>query len=122
MGLPGLVYEKRVNGHVMYVEEVRTGARTFAAKTMYKKKIAEGEESAGATTWPFTAPLVIRPKRFPALCIIRTVASISRSRGYDSARGDPMALEGLRSYVQAEKFRGMKVPGRPNGPERAPQS
>jgi hypothetical protein len=42
-GLPGLLYEKRVDGHVIYIEEVRTGARTFAAKTMYKKKIAEGE-------------------------------------------------------------------------------
>jgi hypothetical protein len=41
--LPGLVYEKRVDGHVIYIEEVRTGTRTFAAKTMYKKKI-KGEE------------------------------------------------------------------------------
>jgi hypothetical protein len=42
-GLPGLVFEKRTNGYVLYVEEVRTGARTFAAKTMFKRRIAEEE-------------------------------------------------------------------------------
>jgi hypothetical protein len=42
-GLPGLVFEKRTNGYVLYVEEVRTGARTFAAKMMFKRRIA-GEE------------------------------------------------------------------------------
>jgi hypothetical protein len=41
--LPSLVYEKRVDGYVLYVEEIRTGVRTFAAKTIYKKKIAERE-------------------------------------------------------------------------------
>jgi hypothetical protein len=38
-GLPAIVYAKRVNGHVIYVEEVRAGRRALAATTMYKKKI-----------------------------------------------------------------------------------
>jgi hypothetical protein len=35
-GLPVVVYRKRINGHIVYVEEVRTGGRKLAFHTMYK--------------------------------------------------------------------------------------
>ena len=35
-GLPGIGYLKRINGHVLYVETVRTGRKTLSAQTMRK--------------------------------------------------------------------------------------
>jgi hypothetical protein len=36
-GLDAIGYEKRINGVVLYVEEVRTGRRKLALTTMWKR-------------------------------------------------------------------------------------
>jgi phage-Barnase-EndoU-ColicinE5/D-RelE like nuclease3 len=41
--LPGVIYEKRINGYIVYVEEVRTGRKTLTATTMYKRKARDDE-------------------------------------------------------------------------------
>lgn len=55
-GLDAILYEKRINGSIYYVEEVRTGKKVVSLKTMYKSK-------AGAET----EPLGLRPERSPEL-------------------------------------------------------
>jgi len=41
--LPGIIYEKRINGYIVYVEEVRTGRKTLTATTMYKRKVRDDD-------------------------------------------------------------------------------
>lgn len=43
-GLPTIRYTKRINGHVVVVEEVRTGRKKLALLTMYKKPTRGGGE------------------------------------------------------------------------------
>ena len=60
--LQTVVSEKRVNGHVVVVEEVRHGKDRLALKTMYKRKAGPGRADA----LPEGSPPLIRPERSQA--------------------------------------------------------
>jgi hypothetical protein len=36
-----IVYAKRIDGHVLHVEQVRTGRKTLTATTMHQQKLGE---------------------------------------------------------------------------------
>ena len=47
LGLQGIRYIKRINGYVIYVEEIRTGRKRLAATTFYKRKSRPASRSPG---------------------------------------------------------------------------
>jgi leucyl-tRNA synthetase len=52
LGLPSIRYEKRINGMIIYLEEVLLGRRLLAAKTMYKMKATASHAGEDLTQTP----------------------------------------------------------------------
>src|SRR5665213_2746588 len=52
VGLEGVLYEKRVNGWICYVEEVRTKHNLLATKTFFKKSATASHASEGLAQTP----------------------------------------------------------------------